>query len=394
MSNRRGRGNRNKNNNIHIDNDALKNIIIILVLLIVLAVCVMGIIKLLQKNEQSSNKEIVEERASTEEVFKSAVDELTELENYKSDALIRFSAVGSILSGENMIDSGKPYNTIFDDVTQYLNNTDFTLATYETDAREEKQEFAKSIKNCGINYVSLAHNHALDYENEGLRETNAHLNSVGIETIGIEGGTSQDRVKIVEKKNVKIALLAYTYDNKKQGVNIYNEETTKADLNYAEEMADVSIVLMHWGDINTSEITDEQEQQAKFLIDNGADVIIGAHPSVVQKMEIVKNSSGNDCLVAYSLGNLTSELKEEKTKLGMILNFQIFVGQDGKASLYKVDYTPTYMLDNGSEYTENRYKVLDAKFEITKYEAEDSDISKTLYNKIKEAVESLAKIVE
>ena len=239
--------------------------------------------------------------------------------------------------------------------SKYLNNTDFTLATYETDTKGDKQEFAKSVRKSGINYVSLAHNHALDYENEGLRETNDYLKSVGIETIGIDGGSSQDRVKIIEKKNVKVALLAYTYDNQKQGVNIYNEEITKADLEYAEKMANVSIVLMHWGDTNTSEVTEEQEVQAKFLIENGADVIIGAHLSVVQKMEIVKNSSGNDCLVAYSLGNFTSELREEKTKLGIILDFQIFVEQDGKASLYKVNYTPTYMLDKGSDYTENRY---------------------------------------
>ena len=143
--------------------------------------------------------------------------------------------------------------------------------------------------------------------------------------------------------------------------------------------------MMHWGNVNTNEISREQERQAKFLIENGANVIIGAHPSCIQKMEIKKNKEGKDCFVAYSLGNFTSNFNNENADLELILNFKILVDKEKNVYLYKVDYTPVYMINN---------KILDMKNEIQKYDTEDSNIDKKTYEKLVRGIDRLRKIIK
>ena len=101
---------------------------------------------------------------------------------------------------------------------------------------------------------------------------------------------------------------------------------------------------MHWGDVYKEEPNSTQKAQAQFLVNNGADIIIGAHPSVVEPMEILQNEEGKDCLVAYSLGDFTSDFSYENSNLELVLNIQIYYdAETDTVSLYKVDYTPIYM---------------------------------------------------
>ena len=272
-----------------------------------------------------------------------------------------------------------------------MKDADFVLGTYETTSTDKN--FIQSIKNAGINMVSLANNHALDDGIEGLNNTKSILENEKIQTIGISSDKVEERVKIVEKKNVKIAVLGYTYDNKKQGVNIFSKDLAKADLDYAKQNANVIIVLMHWGNLNTNTVSKEQESQADFLIKNGANVIIGAHPSAVQKMEIKKNDEGKDCFVAYSLGDFTSDFESENANLELILNFQIYMDKDKNVSIYKVDYTPVYMTDLGVK-NENRYKILDMKNEIANYDTENSKIDKRTYDKLVRGLDKLKNIIK
>lgn len=366
--------------------------------LILIIVTFLLFIYFMDKEKKIEKEKIAEEKnrinAEIEEIYKSTISEMESLIDYKSDTIVRISAVGDILCGNNMTKYGKNYDSIFTDISKYLRDSNLNLATYETDTKSEKQEFAKSVRNAGIDVVSLAHNHAMDNGEEGLQTTNEYLNSIGIETVGIYKEESKDRVKIVERRGVKIAILAFTYDNNKGGVNVYNEELVKSDLQYAEENAQISIVMMHWGDVNTNKINKEQEKQTNLLIDNGADIIIGAHPSAVQKMEMIENKEGQQCFVAYSVGDFTSEFVNENANLELILNFQIFVDKDGKASIYKVDYTPVYMYDRGSQYKEDRYKILDMKKEISLFDTEESEINKNTYDKLVRGIDRLKTIIE
>lgn len=392
MANRRARTRRKNNTLVNsMSNKAFLMLSIILIIIIIICILIMKLQNIKETAKIAEEKARIE--SQIEDIYTSTRANINSLGDYKTNKIIRISAVGDILCGNNLKQYGKDYNDIFTDISKYLKDSDLTIGTYETNITDETKEFADAVKESGISMVSLAHNHALDNKLDGLNKTKEYLEEIGIETVGLSSTEPKDRVKITEIKGVKVAFLAYTYDNKKQGVNIYNEDVVKQDLKYAEENASISIVMMHWGDVNTNEVNSYQESQAKFLISEGADIIIGAHPSAVQKMEIMQNKDFKDCFVAYSIGDYTSDFSAENANLELILNIQIYVDTDEKASLYKVDYTPVYMYDKGTDYKENRFKILDMKAEIADYGLETSNIDKKLYDKLVRGVDRLNSIL-
>lgn len=370
-----------------------------LILVIIISLCI-GINIILHINE---TKKIAEDKrriaAQVEEVYKSAEADLNDFNNFKSDSIIRISAVGDILLGNNLKKYGANeqglYGDIFSNITKYFSDSNIVIGTYETDITEKTKPFANAIRETGMEIVTLAHNHAMDNGRDALNSTKEYLNSIGIETMGTYADEAKDRVLIKEERGAKIAFLTYTYDNKKEGVNIYNEEIVKQDLQYAKENANYSIVLMHWGDIYSNNINNTQKEQAKFLVDNGADLIIGAHPSAIQPMEIMKNSEGEDCLVAYSLGDFASDFKNENSNLELIVNIALFYdAKNNKISLSKVDYVPIFMNDYGSKYKQNRYKLLDMKNEIANYGKEGNNLDKKTYEKLVRGIDKLNSIIK
>lgn len=398
MANNRRR--KTRKSNVIIETISNKNFIIISSLLLVVIILCIFINVILHINE---TKKIAEEQQRiaeyVEEVYMSVEAELNDFNNFKSDSIVRISAVGDILLGNNLKNYGANeqglYGDLFSDITKYFSDSNIVIGTYETDITEETKPFANAIRETGMEIVTLAHNHAMDNDMEGLNSTKEYLNSIGIETIGTYADEAKDRVLIKEERGAKIAFLTYTYDNQKDGVNIYNEEIVKQDLQYAEENANYSIVLMHWGDIYSNNVNSTQKEQAKFLVDNGADLIIGAHPSAIQPMEIIKNSEGEDCLVAYSLGDFTSDFKSENANLELILNIALYYdAENNKMALYKADYVPIFMNDYGSKYKQNRYKLLDMKNEIANYGKEGSNLDKKTYEKLVRGIDKLNSIIK
>lgn len=377
-----------------------KNFIIISsILLAVIIICVIVNVILSVQEQRKIAEEQQRIADHVEEIYSAMEANVDSINNFKANSIIRISAIGDILLGDNLKNYGKNadglYNDIFSNVTKYLKDSDITLGTYETNVTDDTKVFANAIKEAGIDLVTLAHNHALDNGEEGLKATQDYLESVGIQTVGKYAEEAQDRIKIIEEKGVRIAVLSYTYDNGKTGVNIYSEEQASSDLAYANENADFTIVLMHWGDVYKEEPNSTQKAQAQFLVDNGADIIIGAHPSVVEPMEILKNKEGQDCLVAYSLGDFTSDFSYENSNLELVLNIQIYYdAETDTVSLYKVDYTPIYMNDYGKQNTINRYKLLDLKNEIANYGKDGSNLDKKTYDKLVRGIDRLNEIIE
>ena len=112
-------------------------------------------------------------------------------------------------------------------------------------------------------------------------------------------------------------------------------------------------------------------------------------------MEIMQNEAGEDCLVAYSLGDFTSDFSYENSNLELILNIQLYYdGENDEVSLYKVDYVPIYMNDYGSKNKTNRYKLLDMKNEIANYGRDGSTLDKATYDKLVRGIDRLNEIIE
>ena len=335
----------------------------------------------------------------------------------ESDSIIKMSAVGDILCSDEMLsdaynESTKTYDFshMFNNISGFINKADIVMGTMETSIIEGEYndkvapvEFARSVKNSGINLVTISHNHSLDNGVNGLKETSENLEKLGFDVFG-DKIESANAVCIKEVKNTKIAFLTYTcfIDGQEEKskeelncVNMYSEEQVKSDIEYAKENeAEYICVMIHWGDAISSTVSDEQKEIADFLVKNGVSLIIGSHPSVVQPMEVRKNADGDNVFIAYSIGTYISTLSAEEARTELVLNIELRKsGKDDKVYLNKVNYTPIYMLDLG-EGALDRFQLIDMKEEAMTYTSGSAQsISRETYDKLIEGLNRLNNIL-
>ena len=389
--------------------------IIVGILVVVIVSCI-GVNEYRAYNDRqllAKQKEEIEKQS--QEIFSQITNtiETTNQGISESDVLIQMSAVGDILCSQAMLDDAyneetKAYDfsNMFRRVSGYINNADIIMGTMETGVasgdyndKNAPLEFAQAVKDSGVNLVTISHNHSLDNGVAGLSETKENLEKIGYTVVGDKLDTS-NAVVIREVKNTKIAFLTYTCfldnqnnlsDEEKSCINIYSEEQAKSDIEYAKENdAEYICVLIHWGDAISETVNDEQREIANFLVENGANLILGAHPSVVQPMEVRQNKDGDNVFIAYSIGTYISTLSSEEAKTELVLNIELRKnGKDGKVTLNKVDYTPIYMLDNGVN-AQNRFELIDMKSTATSYAGGNHEIvTRQTYDSLVRALDRL-----
>lgn len=423
MRNRRN----TRRKNVILETITNKNFIRISSILLVAIMILFGSIKI---RNYFDKKELAEQAREldkqTGEIFTAMETEIketnTKKDGIKKTSTAKISAVGDILCQMDMIQDAQnedsyDFSYIFDNITKYVKKSDIAIGTLETNFTSNRYsgvgkyntptEFLTAVKNSGISLVSLAHNHVLDYGEDGLNQTISKIHEKGMSITGIQNNEENENSEftgnIKEVNGIKIAFLSYTYglsneneisEEEKSKVNIFSEELALKDIQYAKENSNYIIVIMHWGDVNSSTITDYQNNITGFLVNNDVDMILGSHPSVVEPMKIIQNAEGKNILVAYSLGNYISSLKYENADVELILNIQIAKSEDQeKAVLQKVDYTPIYVLDNGTK-SEKRFELTDMKQLAKDYANGDtSKISRKKYDEIIKKLDELQKIV-
>jgi poly-gamma-glutamate capsule biosynthesis protein CapA/YwtB (metallophosphatase superfamily) len=176
--------------------------------------------------------------------------------------------------------------------------------------------FADGIAWAGIDVVSIANNHAMDAEGEGLMDTMHHLREAGVGFAG--GGRDLEEARrplIVERNGVRLAILAYTqllnYGihgfalPRVAGVAPLDPVLVKEDIRRVRGEVDHVIVSFHWdegGEANSSTVTDPNPRAvalAREVIDAGASIILGHHPPIPRAVEFY-----NGGVIFYSLGKL------------------------------------------------------------------------------------------
>lgn len=387
---------------------------IVFILLTIIIVCI-GINEYKRYEDKkllAEQKEDLEKQS--EEIFSAISADISQTNQNisESDVLIKMSAVGDILCSNEMLEdayneSTKTYDFshMFNNVSGFINEADIVMGTMETgiiegeyNEKNAPMEFARAVKNSGVNLVTISHNHSLDNGVNGLKETRENLEKIGFDVVGdkIEDANA---VCIKEVKNTKIAFLTYTcFMDEDAGkeelncVNMYSEEQVKSDIEYAKENeAEYICVMIHWGDAISSTVSKEQKEIADFLVENGVNLILGAHPSVVQPMEVRQNKEGENVFIAYSIGTYISTLSAEEARTELVLNIELRKsGKDGKVYLNKVDYTPIYMLDNG-ENAEPRFELIDMKSTAMRYTTGENTqkITRETYDKLVEGLNRL-----
>ncbi len=176
-------------------------------------------------------------------------------------------------------------------------------------------EVGDALVNAGFNVICHANNHALDMGETGL------LNCLNfwrtsypdVHVLGIHD-SEEDRNTLcyIEEKGITIAVLNYTYGINQESsphsysVDMLDETQVTADLAEAGENADFIIVVPHWGTEYETTPSDYEEEWAQLFLENGVDLVLGAHPHVIQPVEWLSDDEGHRMLVYYSLGNYIS----------------------------------------------------------------------------------------
>lgn len=175
-----------------------------------------------------------------------------------------------------------------------------------------KPETVEYLKVLGTDIVGLANNHAYDYGEEALLDTFDTLTKAGIPYVG--AGRNIDEAAApyyIEVKGVKIGFACATQIERSLPPD--TKEATAASpgvlrtldptrfnetIKEADENSDFVVVFVHWGSENVNDVEEAQRELARGYAEAGADLIIGAHPHVLQGFEYVEGVP-----VMYSLGN-------------------------------------------------------------------------------------------
>lgn len=249
------------------------------------------------------------------------------------------------------------YDPCFQHVKPYIEQADLAIGNLEVTlaGRPYKgypqfsapDELLVGLKNMGMDVLVTANNHCVDRGRKGLERTIRLLDSLKVPHTGtFVNQHAKDSLHplLLEAKGFKLALLNYTYGTNglpvtaPNIVNMIEPEKIVKDLALARSMnTDAIIVFVHWGSEYQSLPSPWQKDIAKLFFKNGADIVIGAHPHVIQPMEWDRE---NDQFIAYSLGNFVSGQRKRYTDGGAMIRLELVKDENG----VKID-NPEYILE-------------------------------------------------
>lgn len=260
-------------------------------------------------------------------------------------------------------DGTREYNfkPIYKNVQDMISSADIAFINQETVCAQSFEvesyptfnspvDLTYDIKEIGYDVVCLANNHMLDKGALGLREAFDNWNDRGLHVIGAYEEKDEGRyITYYEKNGIIIAFVAYTYgtnlaqDPAREGLYApyLKQSDVAGDVKEAYNNSDFVIVSVHWGDEGSMTPSDEQRNYAKIMAENGADVIIGHHPHVLQPVEWIEGLNGHKTLCAFSLGNFVHEQDRDYNVPGGILSFDIVKEGDGRGAVSEPQLIPT-----------------------------------------------------
>ena len=279
------------------------------------------------------------------------------------------SVVGDCTLGtDETFDYSTSLNAYFDNYgsSYFLQNVkpifsadDLTIANFEgtlteSDAREDKTfafkapaSFAKILTDGNVEAVTTANNHSHDYGEQGFKDTLNALDAEGITHFGY------DETAVMDIKGVKVGLVGiYELKDHMERAQQVKDNIAKVK----EEGAQLIIVIFHWG--NEKEEVPDSNQMAlgRLAIDEGADLVCGHHPHVLQGIETYKGKN-----IVYSLGNFCFGGNSAPSDMDSMIFQQTFtITEDGVQADNVTNIIPCSI---SSEYGYNNYQPTPAEGE-------------------------------
>lgn len=248
-------------------------------------------------------------------------------------------------------------------VNPIMNIGDIVIAQLKTSFQADPSspysapdEFALAVKYAGINICLLANKNTANIDKKSLLRTQKAMNVFDIQTVGAYTDNKQRNGNfplIYEKKGFKIAVLNYVALNKRPSIssdyiiNQLDNSLIERDMKLArDQRPDYIIVYVDWGENFQDFPSLSQEMSAKFILEQGANLVVGTFPNTVKKVDLVEHYYKGEPrfgLVAYSLGNLISETKDERSKSGAFLDIEIYKNNfTGSIKEGDIGFIPTW----------------------------------------------------
>lgn len=255
-----------------------------------------------------------------------------------------FRSIGTANSYHSVV-KREGYKWPFSAVYQYLSEDDMTVANLEvvlTTSSNHKDimyplraapDHVNILLEGSIEVVNTVNNHCYDYMRQGYVDTLEILDQAGISRFGSVYYTKQDGfddLLVKEVKGIRFGFIGITYPQNSDIPRVISRIAKLKD----EEGCDIVVVSMHWGRETYLTQNPTQMSIARDLIDNGADIIYGHHPHVLQPMLFYHGKP-----VMFSAGNFTFGTMSNVDKHTGIFRFYFRKNGD-KAVLSKIQIIP------------------------------------------------------
>ncbi|KMZ44777.1 MULTISPECIES: CapA family protein [Bacillales] len=289
---------------------------------------------------------------------------------------ISLLAVGDIMMHQEQLDAvwdpatkSYDFKRFFPNVIPMFREADWVIGNLETTMSGSEAKYsgypmfnspeslAHTLKEIGFTAVTTANNHSMDRKERGVLQTIKYLDEAGLPHTGtFANPEDRDEPLLLTKDGFTLALLSYTYgtngiaipEGKPYLINLISPELMKKDIARAREKgADLVAVALHFGNEYQRMPSPEQIKTAEQALTFGADIILGAHPHVVQPYEwktvTLEDGRQHKGLITYSLGNFISAQRWDYKDVGAILKLVLYKNESGEASIESAEMIPTYV---------------------------------------------------
>ena len=257
-------------------------------------------------------------------------------------------------------------------VKDIFSTDDLTIANFEgtltdSDEREDKTfafkapaSYASILTGGSVEAVNTANNHSHDYGDQSFDDTLAALDDAGIVHFGY------DETAVMDVKGIKVGLVGIyeLYDHLEREQQLKdNIAKVKAD------GAQLIVVIFHWGNETETVPDSNQTTLGRIAIDEGADLVCGHHPHVLQGIETYKGRN-----IVYSLGNFC------------------FGGNSSPSDMDTMIYQQTFTIDQNGVKKDNVTNIIPCSISSAAYEGynnyqptpEEGDEADRILSKINE----------
>ncbi len=316
-----------------------------------------------QQEETTEPKKDDSSTDNTDDTSKDSQEETTTPEPTAESVSITVSMVGDCTLGTDVnFDQSTSFDAFyqmkndpgyfFQNVKDIFTADDLTVANMEgtlTTSNDRQQKtfafkgdpsYTEILTRGGVEATNLANNHSHDYGDQSYEDTIQYLEAAGITTFGY------DRTAVMDVKGIKVGLIGI-YELK-DGLG-RQQQVIDTIQEVKDQGAQVIIVSFHWGTEKSNIPDDIQKTLAHLAVDQGADLVVGHHPHVLQGIEKYQGKN-----IVYSLGNFCFGGNKNPSDKDTMIFQQTFTVENGE--LVEDDVTNIIPCSLSSESGYNNYQ--------------------------------------